>query len=97
MKKTEVNKSIRKMSVEEINAFAEKFNLKVTVKEKETSEYPAGTVISQSRTGKIVNGATITITVAKEPTKKEETDTGKAENTETNTETNTEKDTNSTQ
>ena len=80
-------------SVDEINAFAEKFSLKVTIKEKETSEYPAGTIIAQSRTGKIVNGATITITVAKEPTKKEEQNTGSPENT-TNTETNTEKDNN---
>lgn len=75
-------------SMDEINAFAEKFNLKVTVKEQETSDYPAGTIIKQSRTGKIVNGATITITVAKTPTKKEEPDTGGKEDT-TNTETNT--------
>ncbi len=84
-------------SIEEINEFAEKFNLTVTVKQQETSEYPVGTVIKQSRTGKIVKGATITIYVAKEPTVVEKPNSGSNENTETNTETNTESDTNTTE
>ena len=54
-------------SMEEINEFAEKYSLKVSIKEEETASYPAGTIIGQSRTGKILKGATLTITIAKKP------------------------------
>lgn len=86
-------------SVDDIKTFAEKYEITVNVKEKETTEYPAGTVIEQNRApkSKIYNKVSLTITVAKEPTKKEEPDTGKETNTETNTEKNTEKNTNTTQ
>jgi len=55
-------------TIEEINEFAEKYSLKVTIKEEETASYAAGTIIRQSRTGKILKGANITITIAKKPT-----------------------------
>ena len=58
-------------TIEEINEFAEKYSLKVSFKEEESSEYPAGTIIKQSRTGKILKGANITITIAKTPTVEE--------------------------
>ena len=51
-------------SIKEIKEFAEKYSLQVVIKEEE-SEYPSGTVIKQSRTGKIINGATLIIYVAK--------------------------------
>ena len=82
-------------TVEDIkNVFAEKYEITVNVKEEERDDVPPGTVVAQSRPAKskIYNRVSLTITVAKEPTKKEEQDTGNAEstsNTETNTETNT--------
>ncbi len=82
-------------SVDDIKAFAEKYEITVNVKEKETTDYPAGTVIEQNRApkSKIYNRVSLTITVAKEPTKKEEQNTGSPENT-SGKETNTEKDKN---
>lgn len=53
-------------TVEEIQEFAEKYELDFTVKYEETDEFPPGTVIKQSRTGKIVNKATFFIVIAKE-------------------------------
>ena len=49
----------------EIQEFAEKYQLNLDIKYSESDEYPVGTVIKQSRTGKIVNGASLTITVTK--------------------------------
>lgn len=59
-------------SIAEIEEFAEKYNLTLNIKYEESDEYPEGTVIKQSRTGKIVNGAYLTITVTKKPEQKEE-------------------------
>jgi serine/threonine-protein kinase len=83
-------------SVEDIKAFAEKYEITVNVKEKETTDYPAGTVIEQNRApkSKIYSRVSLTITIAKEPTKKEEPDTG---SNSTSTETNTDSNTNTTQ
>ncbi len=52
-----------------IQKFAEKYGLTLNVKYEKTSEYPAGTIISQSRkeNTKIVTGASFTITIAEEP------------------------------
>ncbi len=50
-------------SIEDIQKFAEKYNLNLDIKYVVSKE-PAGTVIKQSRTGKIVEGTTLTITVA---------------------------------
>ena len=52
-------------TLEEIQEFAEKYELDFTVKYEETDEFPPGTVIKQSRTGKIVNKATFFIVIAK--------------------------------
>ncbi len=83
-------------SVEDIKAFAEKYEITVNVKEKETTDYPAGTVIEQNRApkSKIYSRVSLTITIAKEPTKKEEPDTG---SNSTSAETNTDSNTNTTQ
>ena len=53
-------------TIEMIQEFAEKYELVLDIKYTESDEYPVGTVIKQSRTGKIVNGASLTITVTKE-------------------------------
>ncbi len=52
-----------KWSIDDVQKFAEKYNLTVDVKYTVSSE-PEGTIISQSRTGKIVEGTKLTITVA---------------------------------
>lgn len=55
-------------TVDEIQAFADKYALKMELKYEENGSVAPGTVIKQSRTGKIVNGATFYITLAKEVT-----------------------------
>ena len=57
-------------TIDMIQEFAEKYELVLDIKYTESDEYPVGTVIKQSRTGKIVNGASLTITVTKEVTPK---------------------------
>ena len=67
-------------SVESIQEFGEKNEIYIDIKYKETSDYPEGTVIAQSREkdSKIVSGAHLAITVAKKPTPvpKEDVDDG---------------------
>ena len=66
-----------------IQKFADKYNLKLTVKYTETSEVPAGTIMQQSRAAntKVVAGASFTITIAQEPyTDDEEGPTGEEVN-----------------
>ena len=60
--------------MDQLNEFVEKYELKLTIKEEETDEYPAGTIIKQSRDSnvKIVKGAYLTITIAKTPVKHDE-------------------------
>ena len=41
-------------------------NIKLTIEYQETNKYAPGKIISQSRTGRIVSGATLKIVVAKE-------------------------------
>ena len=53
-------------SVVDVQEFCEKNNIKLSVKEVETNEYAPGKIFYQSRTGRIVSGATLTIKVAKE-------------------------------
>jgi len=55
-------------SVSDIEEFCTKNNIKLNIQYEETSQYPAGKIISQSRTGKVVSGATLKIVVAKEIT-----------------------------
>ena len=57
-------------TVDEIQAFADKYALRMELKYEENDTVAPGTVIKQSRTGKIVNGATFYITLAKEVTPK---------------------------
>lgn len=61
-------------SVDAVKEFAEKYELFFDVKYVESSEYPAGTIIAQSREkdSKIVSKAYLTITVTKEPAPKED-------------------------
>lgn len=52
-------------SVEEVDNFAKKYNLTYTINYVDTNEYPAGTIIDQSRRGKIVKGASFNIDVTR--------------------------------
>lgn len=56
-------------TLEDVEAFCDKYNLTLKVDEEETSEYPKGQIIDQSRAADtpIVEGATLTVTVAIEP------------------------------
>lgn len=49
----------------EIEEFAKKYNLALEIKYVGSTEYPEGTIIKQSRTGKIVDGVSLIITVTK--------------------------------
>lgn len=59
-------------SIDAVQEFAEKYELILDIKYSESSDYPVGTIIKQSREkdSKIVNGAYLTITVTKEPAPK---------------------------
>ena len=61
-------------SIDAVQEFAEKYELILDIKYSESSDYPVGTIIKQSREkdSKIVNGAYLTITVTKEPAPKVE-------------------------
>ena len=50
-------------TVGEVEEFAKKYNLVLDIKYVESTEYADGTIINQSRTGKRVEGASLTITV----------------------------------
>ena len=68
--------------IDDIETFCSEYGITLTVVEEETDAYPVGTVIKQSRSAdtKVISGATLKITVAKE---KQPTNTEKpAENTE---------------
>ena len=54
-------------SIDDVNKFAEKYSLNVDIKY-QVSDEPEGKIIKQSRTGKIVEGTTLVITVAKKQT-----------------------------
>ena len=62
-------------SLDQIKQFCEDNNITLTVKYKETSDYPEGTVISQSRAAKttVAKYATLTVTLSKETVKTPET------------------------
>lgn len=62
-------------SLDQIKQFCEDNNITLTVKYKETSDYPEGTVISQSRAAKttVAKYATLTVNLSKEPVKTPET------------------------
>ena len=52
-------------TLDEVKAFADKYKLKLTIAYEETDKYKEGTIIKQSRTGRVVIGATLKVTVAK--------------------------------
>ena len=54
-------------SIEEVEEFAEDYGIKLTKNYEETSEYPVGTIIKQSRAAgtTVVNGARLTVTIAR--------------------------------
>lgn len=60
-------------TLDEIGEFAQKYNLELKINYQETSEYQEGTILKQSRTGKIIKGVSLYITVAKKIEEKEET------------------------
>ena len=57
-------------TVEDIQIFCDEYGLTLTVVEEETSMYPAGRVIKQSRNAdsRVIAGVSLKITIAKEPT-----------------------------
>lgn len=61
-------------SLTEIQDFAKKYSLTLNIKYVETADYPAGTIISQSRqaNSRIAAGASFTISIAQEPLDEEE-------------------------
>ena len=59
-------------TVQEVQEFAEKYELSLDIKYTESDEYPVGTIVYQSRSGKIVNGAYLSIKVTKAVEKKDE-------------------------
>lgn len=56
---------VEEYTIEEVEKFADKYNLVLSIVYEETDEYAEGTIIKQSRTGRITPGATLKITVAK--------------------------------
>lgn len=53
--------------VEEVKVFADKYGLTLDIKQVVSEDHPIGTIISQSRSGRIVKGASFSITVTREP------------------------------
>ena len=56
-------------TIEDVQAFCDKYDIKLRINYEETTEYEEGTLISQSRSPKtpIVSGSSFTITIAKLP------------------------------
>ncbi len=56
-------------TVERVKEFCKQYKLRLTIKEEERTDVPAGTVVDSNRTpeDRIVEDATITITIAKQP------------------------------
>ena len=60
---------LEEYSITEVEEFAEDYGINLTIAYEETTEYEPGTIIRQSRAAgtTVVNGARLTITVAREP------------------------------
>ena len=54
-------------SVSSVEAFCEQYNVILNIKYEESDTHEEGTILYQSRTGEVTEGATLTITVAKKP------------------------------
>lgn len=72
--------------VSDVEEFCNKNNIKLTIEYQETNRYAPGKIISQSRTGRIVSGATLKIVVAKEISIPEEIAPSPDDDTSENTE-----------
>lgn len=61
-------------TLEDVQAFCDKYNIKLTINYVTTSDYPEGTLIRQSRSPKtpIIEGATLKIEIAQAPEEPEE-------------------------
>ncbi len=72
-------------SIDDIKAFCDKYNLTLTIAYEQTDDYEPGAIMRQSRAAKtkIVNGASLKITVAKEMDKSSIDTTGEPSNKET--------------
>ncbi|HBA37594.1 MAG TPA: hypothetical protein DCY94_02625, partial [Firmicutes bacterium] len=68
-------------SLAEIQDFAKKYNLQLNIKQLPTDEFPAGTILGQSRqpNSRIASGASFTITIAQEPLNEGEIPEGEGE------------------
>ncbi|MBO5375931.1 MAG: Stk1 family PASTA domain-containing Ser/Thr kinase [Bacilli bacterium] len=80
-------------TIEEIQEFANKYNLNLDIIKVPSTEFPEGTIISQSRTGRIVEGASFNIRVtvlpeviqpSEDETEKEEVEDNNSNNDTTN-------------
>ena len=60
---------LEEYSITEVEEFAEDYGINLTIAYEETTEYEPGTIIRQSRAAgtTVVNGARLTVTVAREP------------------------------
>ena len=72
--------------VSDVEEFCNKNNIKLTIEYQETNRYAPGKTISQSRTGRVVSGATLKIVVAKEISIPEEIAPSPDDDTSENTE-----------
>ena len=54
-------------TLDDIQKFCDDHQITLNIKYEISEEYAEGTIIKQSRTGKIVSGTTLTITIAKQP------------------------------
>lgn len=56
-------------TLDDVKAFCDKYNIKLTVDYSPTTQYPEGTLLSQSRTPKtpIIENSTLKVTIAQEP------------------------------
>ena len=54
-------------TADEVSAFCEKYGVNLTIEYRETNEYNEGEVISQNRTGEVIEGSNLTIVVATLP------------------------------
>lgn len=56
-------------TIDDVQAFCDKYDIKLTIEYQPTTEFPEGTLISQSRSAKtpIVAGSTLKVVVAQEP------------------------------
>lgn len=52
-------------SIDDVQAFCDENNIKLNITYETSDEYPENTIIKQNRTGEVISGSTLTITVTK--------------------------------